>query len=785
MSIYSSKNDKTNYPSHLVSNEEKGEQWILAYCKAAWYEYQGLTASSFYHARWKHSRTKEYAMGNQPINKYKPVLGVTEDTNESWLNIDWSILPIIPKFRRIAINKLVKRDYNISATAIDSMAQEEKDKYFKATQKRILLHDGLAKVDPMLPSRVGVDRLPGDPMDLDELEMQRRYTYKHQMSIEMEQAIDLVLYQNDYEEIRKKVIEDLFDDGVAVIKEDIDDNGKISIRRVNPCSVIINSCSENNFKDKRHVGEVRKMTIAEIKEAAQGQFTEEQYKQISEQVRGRKNVGSFPANTPYARQQDGDIIEVLDLEFYSVNSMMHETRVDRRGNTVFKKVPLDYRQRQKNKYRKTEYKVVYTCKWIIGTNFMFDFGLKTNMKREKGAMMDTELSYHLYSPDLHNMKSLGIMEQLIPIADNIQIAYYRLQQAIAEARPKGIMIEMGALEDIPLGASGNQMTPMEVIDLFNKKGVLVYRKVDIQGRPTNYRPIEELQNGLGNDVLNYYQIIQNNIQMIRDITGLNEFTDGSTPDGRALTTTAKLAVESTNNSLSSISEGEKNLLRKLCNAIVIRIQDVLENGGNIEGYRKALGSNSIEFFKSNKNISIHEYGIRIEDKPNDESRARLLAFMQANLQQGLIEMEDAILIETTDNLKVAQQVLAYKIRKRKEELESKAIRQQQQNGQVQMQSAQAAEQAKQQTLQLKAKSEMELEQLKAQLQMQMQQQKYQLEAEMKKMLAAEKAQQEGVIKGMDIAQSQAMKEESPQDGSSVQSVQQTMPENTDNNQNVQ
>ena len=126
MSIYSSKNDKTNYPSHLVSNEEKGEQWILAYCKAAWYEYQGLTASSFYHARWKHSRTKEYAMGNQPINKYKPVLGVTEDTNERWLNIDWSILPIIPKFRRIAINKLVKRDYNISATAID--------KLFKATK---------------------------------------------------------------------------------------------------------------------------------------------------------------------------------------------------------------------------------------------------------------------------------------------------------------------------------------------------------------------------------------------------------------------------------------------------------------------------------------------------------------------------------------------------------------------------------------------------------------------------------------------------------------------------
>jgi len=783
MSIFSNKSDSQNYPSHLVSNTEKNAKWILQYCKAAWNEYQGLNAPSFYHARWKHHRTKEYAMGNQPINKYKPVLGVTEDTNESWLNIDWSVLPIIPKFRRIAISKLVKRDYNISATAIDSLAQEEKDRYFDATKKRILLHDGLSQVDPQLPARVGVDRLPGDPMDLDELEMQRRYTYKHQMSVEMEQAIDLVLYQNDYEEIRKKIIEDLFDDGVAVIKEDIDDNGKVSIRRVNPCTVVINSCSDNNFSDKRHVGEVRKMSIGDLKEMAQGQFSDEQYKQIAERARGTKNIGSFPVNTPYSRQEDGESIEVLDIEFYSVNTMMHETRIDKRGNKVFKKVPLDYRQRQKNKYKKTEYKVVYTCKWIIGTDFIFDHGLKTNMKRQKGAMMDTELSYHLYSPDLHNMRSLGIMEQLIPIADNIQIAYYRLQQSIAEARPKGIMIEMGALEDIPLGTSGNQLTPMEVIDLFNKKGVLVYRKVDIQGRPTNYRPIEELQNGLGNDVMNYYQIIQNNIQMIRDITGLNEFTDGSTPDGRALTTTAKLAVESTNNSLASISEGERHLLNKLCGAIVIRIQDVFENGGNIEGYRKALGTNTIEFFRVNPNINIHEYGIRVEDKPDDEARARLLAFMQANLQQGLIEMEDAILIETTDNLKVAQQVLAYKIRKRKEELEAKAMRQQQQNGQIQMQSAQASEQAKQQTMQLKMKGEMELEQLKAQLEMQIQQQKYQLETEMKKSLAAEKAEQEGLVKGMDMAQ--AMEQQAPDMGSSTQSVPQTTPENSVDAQNVQ
>ena len=142
------------------------------------------------------------------------------------------------------------------------------------------------------------------------------------------------------------------------------------------------------------------------------------------------------------------------------------------------------------------------------------------------------------------MKPLGIMEQLVPIADQIQISWYRLQNTINQARPKGIMIELGALEDIPLGSGGQQMKPMDVIDLFNKTGTLVYRKNDIGGKATNYKPIEELENGLGRDAMTYYQVIQNNIEMIRQITGLNEFTDGSTPDARSLTTTAKLSSPS-------------------------------------------------------------------------------------------------------------------------------------------------------------------------------------------------------------------------------------------------
>ena len=766
-----------NFPSHLVSNEEKGREWILQYCKAAWHEYNGINAQSFYQARWKHHRTKEYAMGNQPINKYKPVLGVTSDDNESWLNIDWSVLPIIPKFRRIALNKLAKSEYNIMATPIDSMARNDKDNYFKTLKERLYLRNGLLKEDPSLPDMFGLGKRPEEPSDLEELEMQARYTYKHNAAIEMEQAIDLVLYQNDWDETRRRLLEDLFDDGVAIVKEYIDSNNAVRIRRVNPSQVIINTCAKNDFSDKQHLGEVLELTISDIKAMAGNQLSEEAYKEIASKSRGVTGQGTsaMPINTPYSRAYDDTKIQVMDIEFYSTNTMKHEQRTDRRGNLVYKKVSDNYRERQRNKYQKTEYKVVYCAKWVIGTNHMFDFGLATDMKREAGRLMETEMSYHLYAPDFHNMRCLGIMEQLIPIADNIQIAYYRLQQAIAEARPKGIMIEMGALEDIPLGANGNQLTPMEVIDLFNKKGVLVYRKVDIQGRPTNYRPIEELQNGIGADVQSYFGIIQQNIQMIRDITGLNEFTDGSTPDARALTTTAKLAAESTNNSLGNIHEAERNLLEKLCRSIVLRVQDVVQKGGNIEGYVNALGSGSMEFFKASGDLSNYEFGMRLEDKPDDESRARLLAFMQANLQQGMIEMEDAILIESTDNLKVAQQVLAYKIRRRKEELEQKAIRQQEMNAQVQQQSAMVAEQAKQQTAKVEMEAKIQLEQAKGQIDSQLAQQKFEFEKQLKEMELSSKYSAQGVTMGVDLAK-EGLPEEQPQ---------QTTPENSNSANMVQ
>ena len=723
-------NSKANYPNHNVDPKDKGKEWCLAYAKAAWSDYTNHGTQSFHNNRGTYPKIKDYAQGNQSINKYKSLLNVDEADNESWFAIDWTVIPIVPKFRRIALGKLSKTEYNITATPIDSLAQSEVENYYKQQKAKMDLRTSMAKQIPGVEEFSGLKARPNDPENDEELDMHMSYTYKHNASIEMEQGIDLIFHTNDMDEKRKQINEYLFDYGVAGYKEFIDSNGAVKIRVVNPAKLIVSHCNKRDFSDKIHVGEITEMTIADLKQRAGDQFSEKEYQDIADRFSGRQgDTKMFPSNKKFYKHYDDRKIMVLDMEFFSVDQMVHESRTDRRGNKRFGRAGYNSYNKRKNKFIRSSYKTVYKISWIVDSEYCFNFGLCNDMKRVQSNLMDTDLSYHLFAPDFHNMKPLGIMEQLIPIADQIQVSWYRLQNTINQARPKGIMIELGALEDIPLGAGGQQMKPMDVIDLFNKTGTLVYRRNDIGGKPTNFKPIEELENGLGRDAMTYYQVIQNNIEMIRQITGLNEFTDGSTPDARSLTTTAKLAAQATNNALAHIEQGERRLLERLAAAVIVRLQDSVKKKP-IEGYIRSLGKNTMEFFKMSPSVSKHEFGVKIEDRPTEEQKARLMQILQASVAQGQVDFEDAVFIEQITNLKQAQQVLAYRIKRKREDAERKAKEMQQMNGQIQQQSAQASEQAKQQTVQVEMQAKMQMEKLKAELQSELQKQKYQFELEL-------------------------------------------------------
>lgn len=716
---------KYGYPSHLIPNSEKNRDWILAYVKAAYKEFNGMNGKIFYGARYTYATIRDYAMGTQSISKYKRMLDVSESENDSWLNIDWSVLPVVSRFRRLALAKLSKRSYNITATPIDIMSQQEVQGYRAKQEVKIRMRSELQSMNSPLAQENVFKMEDGAPRDMEELQIHMDFSYKHKLGEEIEEVIKNVLNINDYDEIRNKLLEDSFDFGVCGVKEYVLD-GVVRLRHVRPENVITSYCMNRDFSDAQHVGELRMMSLSDIRRQAGEEFTEEQYYDIAEKfVNSFQNPSAMPPKRGVGSDYDSFQIPVLDLEFISINSMDIESRVDKRGNQI-KRVFSKNRKRKANDYTTTHYKVIYKAKFILGTEYLFDYGLCTNMKRERANMTETSMSYHLFAPEFYDMRASSIMEQVIPIADSIQLNWFKLQNAIAIARPKGIQIALDAIENIPLGSGGAELTPKEVLDLFNKKGTLVYRYLDPSGNPSPYKPIEEIENGLGRDVTTYYDLITRNMQMLRDITGLNEYVDGSSIDPRTLSNVTRLAEEASNNALFACVQADRMILERVAKSVIVRIQDLIKFKTYHPSYKTALGVETIDYLSGGVDFSYREFGIKIEDKPDIVEREKLKNMAGQYIAAGLIEFEDFVLIENSDNLKKAQYILAYRLKKRKEEKLRESMLLQQQNAAVQQQSVAARGEADIARIEAELGMKMELEKLKGEIKAQLEQLKSQL-----------------------------------------------------------
>jgi len=726
-------NQYLGFPSHLIDSSQKDKKWIAQYLKAAWRDFSTYYPNQLYNGRDKYHETKLYMLGKQSVTRYKKLFQPSQTANEdqSWININWDILPIIPKFRRIALATLLKSDYSISVDAIDPIAQDDKKEFYAKNAAALILKDEFQKqgIDPSLVQDPDVDAA-----NLKELDMYMNYSYKHRMAIEMEQALELIFSQNKIAQQREKVIEDLVDIGISGYKDYVDAGGNIKTRYVSPSNLVMSYSIDPQFEDVQYLGEVIEITISELKEIAGSEITEAQYEIIAEKYQNKlgnpallKNV-----NSNMNRNYDGFRIRVLDLEFYSTNQLILEERTNSKGNLVVGRAAKAKANRSDKKYSKTDYKVVYQGKWIIDSEIFFDCKLATNMKRSKSDLTNTTLSYHVVAPQIYQMNTYSLGEQMKPIADQIQMAWYKLQNVMLRARPRGIMIELGALENVPLGRGGKALKPMEIIDLYNQTGNLVYRRLNEEGNASNYKPIEELDNGIGSEAVQYFNIITNNIQLLRDILGFNEITDGSTPDPRTLKGVAKYASESTNNSLDFIKRAERNLLERLAYSLTLRIQDAASNG-TIDGFIRALGSSTVQFFKLDPNVSAYECGLVIQQKPTEAELEKLSRRIEQAIQAGQITLADAMMVENLENLKYAEVMLAYKISKNQEDAQKRAMEQQQMNGQIQQQSAMAAAQAQQQTAQLEGQIKMAVIQKEKELEAQMLAMKLQMEAQIEQM----------------------------------------------------
>lgn len=699
----------------------KDEDWHLRYMKAAWNEfnesginglYLGSTATSSNGGMGLYDTIASYMEGSQRIGQYKPLMGVDVNATDTWMNLDWSILPVMPKQWSVCSGILNKARYKVGFQPLDQLATDAKNKFFAQMKARIEVREQVrrqagADAEEVIKA-MGLDKAAEEPGDMEELSMMAMYTYKHIAAVEMEEDVSAVLSINKIESLRKEVRKDLFYYGVAGYKDYIDTNGTLKVRRIDPRMLIAAPCVNNDFSDARYRGEVMQVSITELAQMNQA-LTDQQLIKIASLFVGK--YGNLNI-APHSRAMCADYkIPVIDLEWESIEHQNWEVGTTKYGDRAVVRAPMG---KNGESYVRNRVRVIRKAKWIPGTDHIWDWGLATDMKRARNQIAEVLPNYHIIAPMKSGNKIQSIGQRVQPLLDQIQMSWLKYQKAKSEAKSQGLHIEMGALEDVGYGKGGNRdMEPSELVDFFEQKNILLWRRKGRFGDAEHGKPIEVVPGSGLDDVLNWFQSIQNEVQQLKDLIGLNDFTDASTPDARALSATVDTAQQSTNNSLFDIIDTDVELLKRLSASVVIRLQDMAEMG-LLDMYAMAIGDNSVDFMKKMEHVAHHDFAIEIKELPSEEERLRFIEDAKALAGNDMITFEDLVLIRNTDDLKEAERILAWRLRRRKAEKMQESIMLQQQNAAVQAQSGISVEQAKQETAKIDGQFKIDVATIQAQ-----------------------------------------------------------------------
>lgn len=709
-------NYATGYPNPMASQQDKKKkEFGIRYFKKMYADWNGDNNSLLNIRSQRYDNTRKYSRGLQSVNKYKNLINSSGDT--SYLNLDWSVIPIIPKFVDVIVGSLTNQDYQVLCNAIDPISTQKRKDDMMDMAVDIMTKDFAEKLSevsglPMGPSA-------NTPETDEELELYMQLNYKQATEIAMEEGIELAFSINDWEEISRRIIRDLVDINISATKTFLDANG-IGIRYVDPKYLVTSHSTHPNFKDLLHVGEIRQITIQELKRIAGDQFTEEEYHDMAKNYLSKNGNPTSLTTSILGNHFEYEkfTVDILDAEFKSVDIMHYEKKDNRYGGTTVNKKNKDYKPPKKSKYKREQIKpqieTWYSGKWVIGTNYMFDYGLKENMLRPKNNLARTLGSYTVYSPDHSLIDTKSMVERMIPFADQIQLIHLKMQQLIAKTRPKGMAIEIGSIEGVSKGEGGT-FTPLEVQDIYEQTGNLYYRLMDDSGDPLHARPIQELQGGAGQYLQELMASYNYNLERIRDVSGINEVRDGSAPSNDALVGVQKLALLASNNATRGLNHAYINIMEGVANRAALALQDLVKYKGAYKGYINAIGETNMKVVNITKDISPIEMGIKIEALPDEIETELLEQNIQQSLAQKELRLEDAIMIRNIKNIKLANQMLILRRKKYMQEQQEMAERQSQMNAEAQQQSAMMAAQMAAQAEQVKAENEMKIKQMEFQL----------------------------------------------------------------------
>lgn len=723
------------FPSHEISPLKKNKQWCLQYMKAFNKEFTQGGTQILRAAFDNYQEYRMYARGKQSIDQYKDLLGVSKRHGKkdmSWRNLDWNILPIFPRFKRVIKNRLKKLPREILLSAIDQTSINEKnDRYSNIVEYMVnkKFHNdvgqNLSGYRPEVPFEAGEPQ----PDNTGEIPMYMEMYPKNRYIMYMKDQIDMAFLQSDWKQMEDELLDDLIEVGVGATRTYIDVLGRVRIRRMRPEQTISNICIKNDFSDLIRVGEYVTMSISDLRASVPaGTFEDADYAKMASQISGRQYspIGVqayFAVNNCYP--WDHERITVLQAEWYSADDVAYVVAKNTGGNMVMSKrenpdwlkkkglTDAEYAMfyKKKGEERTIERDTVnnvYQSSWVVGTEYIYDYGRQSNMIRAINSINDCHLSTSMYTLDFDSY-----VRQCIPILDNIQVNWLQYQHHLAQSKPKGVAIERRALSMVEVG--GRKLKLKDILQMYAETGSFIYVGTDQGGRPYPFKPLEELEGGISEAAQGHLDFIIRQIDILRMVLGLSELTDGSAPDPKTPKFAAEEAISNTDNALGDLYHGFINIFENTARRVCMLVPDA-ELMGRSVGKEQALGADAHQYIINKRFIGLMDFAIKIEAGITQDLRARLSEHINVSLKinGGVLLPEDAFLIENEKNIFRAYQLLAQKRRQREAEIQKNEIQKMNVQADGQAQILERGEAAKQQTMQ----TELEMFKEKTALEMQ-------------------------------------------------------------------
>lgn len=767
-----------SFPNQFVSDQEKETyEFGLQIGQAIQYEWFRKDGNQCrYYGQWRDfHKLRLYARGEQSVGKYKNELAIDGDL--SYLNLDWTPVPIIPKFVDIVVNGMSDRLFKAKAYAQDAMSQSNRSKYQDMIEAQMASKDILS----IIQEKTGANPFVTDPEQLpntdDELSLFMQLNYKPAIEIAEEEAINTIFDENHYQDIRKRLDYDLTVLGIGVAKHEFLPGAGVEVSYVDPANVVYSYTEDPYFKDCFYWGEIKTIPIVELYKI-DPTLTNEDLEKISKYSQSWYNyfnVAQYYENSLFYQ----DTCTVLYFNYKTTKKIVYKKKIlDNGGTRIIQKddtfnPPVE--MMEEGNFEKIE-KVIdvwYNGVMVMGTNIILKWELAHNMVRPKSSSQHALPNYVACAPRMYKGVIESLVRRMIPFADLIQLTHLKLQQVIARTVPDGIFIDADGLNEVDLG-TGAAYNPEDALRLYFQTGSVIGRSYTQDGEFNNARvPISPITSNSGASktqmlIYNYNHYLD----MIRSVTGLNEARDGSMPDPNSLVGLQKLAAANSNTATRHILDGSLYIYRSIAEGLTYRVSDILEYSDFSDDFANRIGKYNVSILNEIKDLYIYDFGIFIEVTPDEEEKAQLEANIQIALSRGNIDIEDAIDIREIKNIKLANQLLKMKRNKKQQREEQMAMQQQAMISQQNLKAQELAAQVALQKTQMDGEVKMRVKQAEAAFDIE----KLKTEAQLKAQLMSQEFQyqmQLGGLNNQSLMTREQEKEKAKADRISLQNSQQS------------